>query len=193
MTAIKTAPSAPATQHAPVTSAWKIDPVHSTIGFAVKHMMISTVRGRFTSFDATVTLDEHEPANSIVSVTVETASVDTRAEQRDAHLRTSDFFDAVNHPQITFVGRRIVGDINGKFKLVGDFTIRGVTRELVLDASFEGTGKDPWGGDRRAFAARGRINRYDFGLEWNQGLEAGGFLVSPEVRIEIEAQFVRQG
>ncbi|MGQ0647922.1 MAG: YceI family protein [Gemmatimonadaceae bacterium] len=173
------------------TSTWTIDPSHSTVGFSVKHLMISTVRGRFLSYNATITLDEANPLRSRVEATVETNSVDTRSELRDNHLRTSDFFDVANHPQLTFVSRRIEGDIEGAFKLIGELTMRGVTREVVFDASFEGTVRDPWGNDRRGFTARTKVNRYDFGLMWNQGLEAGGTTVSSDVKIEIEAEFVK--
>lgn len=170
---------------------WNIDPSHSTIGFAVKHLMISTVRGRFADFSGTITVNEAEPAKSTVSVTIQAGSIDTRAEQRDAHLRSPDFFDAEQHPTLTFVSKRVEGNPAGSFKVIGDLTIRGVTHEVALDATFDGTGKDPWGNERRAFSAQAKINREQFGLTWNQALEAGGLLVSPDVKIEVESQFVK--
>lgn len=170
---------------------WNIDPSHSTIGFAVKHLMISTVRGRFADFSGTISVNEAEPAKSTVSVTIKAASIDTRAEQRDAHLRSPDFFDAEQHPTLSFVSKRVEGNPAGSFKVIGDLTIRGVTHEVALDATFDGTGKDPWGNERRAFSAQAKINREQFGLTWNQALEAGGLLVSPDVKIEVESQFVK--
>ncbi len=170
---------------------WNIDPSHSTVGFSVKHMMISTVRGRFADFTAAITLDEANAANSSVNVSIASASVDTKFEQRDNHLRSADFFDVENHPKLTFASKRVEGNPNGDFKVIGDLTIRGVTREVVLNATFDGTGKDPWGNERRAFSASTMINREEFALTWNQGLEAGGLLVSRDVKIEIESQFVK--
>lgn len=172
-------------------STWKIDPTHTTVGFSVKHLMISTVRGRFANFTAVMQLDEAKPANSRVQVEVDAASVDTRAAQRDEHLRSPDFFDVANHPQLTFVSKRVEGDLGGDFKVIGDLTIRGITREVTLNARFDGQGKDPWGNERRAFTASTKINREEFGLLWNQALEAGGLLVSPDVKIEVESQFVK--
>jgi polyisoprenoid-binding protein YceI len=172
-------------------SQWNIDPSHSTIGFSVKHLMISTVRGRFADVKGTLTADEAEPTRSAVAIEIRSASVDTRSEQRDNHLRSADFFDADRHPVLTFASRKLEGDPKASFKLIGDLTIRGVTREVSLDAAFEGQGKDPWGNERRAFTATGKLNRHDFGLDWNQALEAGGLLVSPDVKLEIDAQFIR--
>lgn len=172
-------------------SNWNIDPSHSSVGFAVKHLMISTVRGRFAEVKGTLVSTETDPANANVSIEILAASVDTRSEQRDNHLRSADFFDVEKHPVLTFTSRKVVGDPSATFRLVGDLSIRGVTREVTLDATFEGRGKDPWGNERQAFTARGTLNRHDFGLDWNQALEAGGLLVSPEVKLEIDAQFIR--
>ena len=170
---------------------WNIDPTHSTVGFSVKHLMISTVRGRFSDYTATLNLDDATPANSALEVSISTASVDTRTEQRDNHLRSPDFFDVANHPELTFKSTNIQGDVNGTFTILGDLTIRGTTRPVTLNASFEGAGKDPWGNERKAFTAMGKINREEFGLTWNQALEAGGLLVSSDVKLELEVQFVR--
>ncbi|MCC6317321.1 MAG: YceI family protein [Gemmatimonadaceae bacterium] len=170
---------------------WTIDPTHTNVGFAVKHLMISTVRGRFASFTGTISLDEQNPANSRVTASIDAGSIDTRAEQRDAHLRSADFFDADNHPTLDFVSTRVEGNVNGDFRIVGNLTIRGVTREIVLDAKFDGAIKDPWGNDRKAFSATGKINREAYGLVWNQILETGGLTVGNDVKIEIESEFVK--
>jgi polyisoprenoid-binding protein YceI len=175
----------------PETSTWQLDASHSSIGFSVKHLMIATVKGSFGTFEASLTGDEGNLSKAQVSAKIETASIDTANEQRDGHLRSPDFFDAENFPAITFVGKRIVGDAFGDFKIVGDLTIRGVTKEITLDATFEGRAKDPWGNSRLGYTAKGKINRTDFGLTWNQALEAGGVLVSEEVKISVEASFVK--
>ena len=172
---------------------WKLDATHSQVEFAVKHMMFTTVRGRFADVEGTVVLDAGAPGRSSVDVTVRTASVDTRAADRDAHLRSPDFFDVEAHPTMTFRSRRVEGSLakpGDAFKVVGDLSIRGVTREVVLDARFEGTGTDPWGNARSGFSATTSLDRRDFGLTWNQALEAGGVLVAHEVRIELQAQAV---
>ncbi len=170
---------------------WQLDPSHSTLGFSVKHLMISTVRGRFADFSGAVTLDEAAPGNSSVEVTIDAASIDTRSEQRDNHLRSADFFDSATFPQLTFKSTRVQGDVSGDFTVFGDLTIRGVTREVALRGSYEGAGRDPWGNERKAYNLSTKINREEFGLTWNQALETGGLLVSPEVKIEIEAQVLK--
>lgn len=173
------------------TSTWKIDPAHSALEFAVRHLMISTVRGRFGEVEGTLTYDEADPRASKVEVTIPTKNIDTRADQRDAHLRSPDFFDVERFPAITFVSKRIEGDVAGEFRLIGDLTIRDVTREVTLDVESQGRGRDPWGGERMGFQARGKIERGAFGLNWNQALEAGGVLVGDEIKLELDAQFVR--
>ena len=170
---------------------WNIDPAHTTVEFAVKHLMITTVKGRFADVRGTLTTDEASPDASAIRVEIGTASIDTRNEQRDAHLRSADFFDVETHPTLVFEGKRVDGDVTGGFRLVGDLTIRGVTREITLDVENEGTARDPWGGERSAFSAKGKFSRADFGLTWNQALEAGGVLVSDDVKIEAEVQFVK--
>lgn len=176
----------------PETTTWQLDASHSSIGFSVKHLMIATVKGSFGSYDASFSGDENDLSKAAVTVKIDAASIDTANDQRDAHLRSPDFFDAEQYPAITFAGKRIVGDPFGDFKIVGDLTIRGVTKEITLDATFEGRAKDPWGNSRLGYAAKGKINRTDFGLNWNQALEAGGVLVSEEVKISVEASFVRK-
>jgi polyisoprenoid-binding protein YceI len=171
---------------------WQIDPAHTSVEFAVKHMMIATVKGRFAEVAAELELDEENPAKSRVAVAVDVASIDTRQDQRDAHLRSPEFFDAETHPKLTFASKRIDGSLDGDFRIVGDLTMRGVTREVTLDASFGGDGKDPWGNARRAFTAKGKVDRRDYGLTWNQTLETGGILVSDDVKISIDAEFVKK-
>jgi polyisoprenoid-binding protein YceI len=169
-----------------------LDAAHSNVGFSVRHMMISNVRGAFGKVSGEVSYDPARPEQTRLSVTVDVASIDTREEKRDAHLRSADFFDADSHPHMTFVSRA-VRQGGGGLQLVGDLTIRGTTREITLaidDLTPEHT--DPWGGRRIGATARGSIRRSDFGMRWNAALEAGGVLVADEVKIEIEAQLVRQ-
>ncbi|HEY2434479.1 MAG TPA: YceI family protein [Vicinamibacterales bacterium] len=175
----------------PVTSTWKIDPAHSHVEFAVKHLMISTVRGRFAGVEGTVRLDDSTPAAAGVDVTIDVASIDTREPRRDEHLRSSDFFDAERFPRITFSAQRIADRHAETFKLPGDLTIHGVTRPIVLDVVGAGSVKDPWGGERRGFSATAAVRRSDFGLTWNQALEAGGVLVGDEVKILLELELLR--
>lgn len=174
------------------TTTWQYDPTHSTVEFAVRHLMISTVKGHFPEVTAAITVDESDPASQRLTATIQVASIDTRQPDRDKHLRSADFFDAEKYPTITFIGTRIEGEVTGDFKLIGDLTIRGTTRPITLDVTAEGRGKDPWGGERIAFSAKGKIDRSAFGLTWNQALETGGVMVSDEVKISIDAQFVRQ-
>ena len=180
-----------ATVSSPATTTWKIDPSHTHADFAVRHLMISTVKGRFAEVQGTVRTDESNPAASQVDVTIGVSSIDTREPQRDAHLRSADFFDADNFPQITFRSTRVDGR-GDSFKLTGDLTIRGTTREVVLDVTTEGRGKDPWGGERAGFSASTRIKRSDFGLTWNQLLETGGLAVSDDVKISLDVQLVQK-
>lgn len=170
---------------------WTLDPAHTSIEFAVRHLMISTVRGRFGKFSGRLTVDDAHPSIVDVQVEIETASVDTREEKRDAHLRSADFFDADTHPTLSFSGGQVQGNVNGTFKLHGDLTIRGITKPITLVVEKLGTMKDPWGNEKQGFTASTTVNRLDFGLRWNVALEAGGVLVADEVRITIEAQFAR--
>jgi len=170
---------------------WTIDPDHTVVEFAVKHMMISTVKGHFGGVSGAIELDEEDVTQSSVSVEIDAATVDTRAEQRDAHLRSADFFDVENHPKITFRSRRVERTGDDTFRVVGDLTIRGVTKEVVLETTDLGRGKDPWGGERVAFEATTSINREEFGLTWNAALEAGGVLVGPTVKITLAVQAVK--
>jgi polyisoprenoid-binding protein YceI len=182
-----------ATTQAPVkSSTWKIDPSHSNVEFAVKHLMITTVKGRFADVEGEIVIADGAPSRSTVTATLKAASIDTRTGQRDDHLRSADFLDAANFPEITFKSTRITGDASD-FKVVGNLTIRGVTREITLDATNEGSAKDPWGGDRIAFSATTKLDRRDFGLTWNQAIEAGGVVVGNDVKVSIDVQAVKQG
>jgi polyisoprenoid-binding protein YceI len=175
----------------PTTGTYTIDASHSHVGFKVRHLMVSKTRGRFTDFEAVVAIAE-QPLESTLEVSVDLASVDTRDAQRDEHLRAADFFDVANHPTMTYrsTGVREVGA--GRFAVDGELSLRGITKPLSLDVTFDGTATDPWGGERAAFTATAEIDREDFGLTWNQALETGGVLLGKKVEIEIEAELVRQ-
>ena len=182
-----------ATSKTPIVgTSWQIDPAHTLAEFAVKHLMITTVRGRFGSVKGSVHVDSAKPLRPDIRIIIDAASIDSREPKRDEHLKSPDFLDVAKYPTISFVGKRLEGDITGEFRLIGDLTIRGVTREVALDASFEGQTKDPWGGERLGFSATARLNRKDFDLRWNVALEAGGVLVGDDVRIMIDAQLVKQ-
>lgn len=174
----------------PAPGTWTIDPSHSTVGFSVRHLMVSKVRGRFGAFTGSIEIGER-PEDSSVEVAIEAASIDTRDERRDAHLRSGDFLDAERHPALAFrsTGLRPTG--GRRFHLDGALTIRGVTRPVTLEAELDAVGPDPWGGTRAGFTASTEIDREQWGLTWNQALETGGVLVGKQVRIEIEAQVVR--
>jgi polyisoprenoid-binding protein YceI len=180
---------------AETTTTWTIDPAHSSVELAVKHMMFTTVRGRFKDFKGTVVVDEQNPDNSTVEVEIAAASIDTGVADRDGHLRSADFLDVEQFPTITFRSKRVEGAMKQEgdsFRVTGDLTIRGTSFEVTLDCVYEGTGKDPWGGTRAGARATTRIDRRDWGLKWNQALETGGILVANEVRIEVEVQAVKQ-
>lgn len=176
------------------TTTWQIDPTHSAVEFAVKHMMFTTVRGRFKDIQGTIEFDEQNPANSRVDVTIGAASIDTGVADRDGHLRSGDFLNADEFPTLTFRSTRVEGAAKGegdRLEVTGELTIRGVAKEVTLDAVYEGTGKDPWGGTRAGVRATAKIDRRDWGLTWNQALETGGILVGNDIRIEIEMQAVQ--
>ena len=172
------------------TSVWKLDPSHTTVEFSARHLMITTVKGRIADVEGTVTVNGSTPETAVVEATLKAASIDTRTEQRDQHLRSADFLDVENFPAVTFRSTTI-GGTKEQFMMTGDLTIRGTTKPVTLDVTYEGTGKDPWGGERMGFSAAGKIDRRDFGLTYNQALEAGGVLVSNEIKIHIDAQLVR--
>jgi polyisoprenoid-binding protein YceI len=163
---------------------WQIDPAHTGVEFAVKHMMVATVRGRFTEVSGTVT----EGEEVTVDVTIPTASITTGVDQRDTHLRSADFFDTGRYPEMRFTGKLVKGSITEGGRLEGELTIRGVTKPVTLEVEAHGEGKDPWGNLKRGYTATGRLNRTDFGLTWNQALETGGVLVSDTVRLTLDVQ-----
>lgn len=174
---------------------WQLDPAHSSVEFSVKHMMMTTVRGRFKDVQATLTADEAHPEGCCVEVKLATASLDTGVPDRDAHLRSADFFDVERYPQITFSSKTLKGDFKQQgdhFRMIGELTIRDTTMAIELDCEFEGRGKDPWGKERAGFTARTEIDRREWGLRWNQAIETGGVLVATKVKIDVEVQFVRQ-
>jgi len=166
-----------------------IDQAHTQIGFAVKHMMVSTVRGQFRQYRGSVQIDPADFTQSRFEGEVDVASIDTGNAQRDDHLRTSDFFDAPNHPQITFRSSRVEPRSESEFVVHGDLTIRGVTKPIALDVEFHGTSKNPLGKTVAGLTARSTINRRDFGVSYNAILEAGGVAVGEKVKLEIEAEF----
>ena len=172
--------------------AWVIDSAHSEINFSARHMMISTVRGRFEKFSGTVNFDEAEPARTTVDVQIEAASVNTKEAQRDGHLKSPDFFDAEKYPHLTFKSKRVEVVDDHHARLYGDLTIRDVTKPVVLDVEYAGQAKSPWGTFSAGFSAQTKINREDWGLTWNQALETGGVLVGKDVTISIEVEIVKQ-
>ncbi|MFQ5854411.1 MAG: YceI family protein [Anaerolineae bacterium] len=171
---------------------WTIDPAHTLLEFSAKHMMFTTVRGRFQEFSGMLDVNEDDLTQSSVEGTVNVASLTTGTDDRDDHLRSPDFFDVENYPTITFKSTRIEPVDGNRFKLVGDLTIKDVTREIVLDTTYEGPHKDPWGNPRILFSGDTTLNRKDFGLTWNVPLEAGGWLVGDEIKINVELQAVQQ-
>lgn len=175
----------------PAVGTFAIDPSHTELGFAVRHMAVSKVRGRFSIFQGTIDIAE-DPADSKVSITIDARSVDTRDETRDNHLRTNDFFDVENHPTWTFDSTSVTGVSPTSWKVEGDLTIRGVTRPVTLDVALEGVVKDPYGNHRVGFSASTSINRDDFGVSFGAVMETGGLVVAKKVDIQIEAEAVLQ-
>jgi polyisoprenoid-binding protein YceI len=174
---------------------WQLDPAHSSVEFSVKHMMMTTVRGRFKEMRGTLEADEEHPEGCCVDVEILTASIDTGVPDRDAHLRSADFLDVDHYPTITFHSTTAEGDFAGegdRFRVIGDLTIRDTTMPVTLDCVYQGRGKDPWGKERAGFSASTQIDRREWGLMWNQAIETGGVLVANAVRVEIEVQFVKQ-
>jgi len=170
--------------------AWQLDPTHSSISFSGKHMLVATVRGHFRSWQVDADVDETNLANSKGTVRIDATSLDTGVEQRDNHLRSTDFFDTEHHPQILFQVKRIEPNSHGA-RLVGDLTIRGITREVTMDGEVDGPIDDPWGGKRIGLSAEGKLNRKDWGLDWNVPLSAGGILVGEQIKITIDAELVK--
>ena len=171
---------------------WIIDSAHTEVNFTVRHMMISNVRGQFQKLNGTVEFDEANPANSKVNVQIEAASVNTKDEKRDGHLKSPDFFDAEKYPYLTFKSKRVeVKDAN-RARLIGDLTIRDVTKEVSLDVEYNGLAKSPWGTTNAGFSAKTSIKRKEWNLNWNVALETGGWLVGDDINITIELELVQQ-
>ena len=176
---------------ATAVNTWTIDASHTIAEFAVRHMMVSTVKGRFAKLEGVIHADETNPLASSVTVSIDVASIDTRDDQRDAHLRANDFFNAEKFPKITFASKRVERVDAENYRVIGDLTIRDVTKEVVLDTEFEGQVRDPFGNQRAGFTARTQINRGDFGVSFNGVLEAGGVIVSDKVKITLHLEAVR--
>ncbi len=172
---------------ADLTGTWVIDAGHSTVGFAVKHAMISTTRGKFNSFAGEATIDAANPEASSAFIEIDATSVDTGSEQRDGHLRSADFWDAENNPKITFrsTSSKLDGD---DLIMTGDLTIKGITKPVDIKWEFNGVGGDPWGTVKAGFEGTATINRADWGVSWNAALETGGFLVSDKVKLVLEIE-----
>ena len=177
---------------ASLTGTYTIDPSHSRFGFVVRHAMVSKVRGQFNEFEGTINVDAAEPTRSSAELVIKTASIDTRNAERDAHLRSNDFFAMEEYPEIRFVSTGIEqGEDEDHFKVTGDLTIRGVTKPITFDLEFTGAAIDPWGNTRIGFEGSTVVNRKDWGVSWNAPLEAGGVLVSEKVTIEFEVEGIK--
>lgn len=171
---------------------WVLDAAHSEIGFKVKHLMLTNVKGEFKTFEASIYTTGDDFMSAEIDFWLDPASVDTRNADRDNHLRSADFFDVENHKQISFVANTYEAvDNDGSYELYGDLTIKGITHRIKLDVEFGGVMTDPWGNKKAGFTINGKINRKDWGLNWNAALEAGGVLVSDEVRISCEVQLMK--
>jgi polyisoprenoid-binding protein YceI len=174
---------------------WTLDPAHTSVELSVRHMMFTKVRGRFDDVEGTLVIDDDDPNRSKVHVQIGAASIDTGVGDRDKHLRSADFLDADRYPTLTFESKRVEGAMDregDRFRVVGDLTIRGTTREVTLDVLYAGRGQDPWGSQRAGFEASTKIDRREWGLTWNQALEAGGILVGNEISVELGVQAVQQ-
>lgn len=170
---------------------WNIDTAHSAVHFSVRHMVVSKTRGRFTKWSGQIAFDPGNPAASSVQVTIDPASVNTEDAQRDAHLRSPDFFDVEKYPQASFKSTKVEEAGSDKYRITGDLTVHGVTKPVILETVFEGSAKDPWGGERAGFAATASLDRREFGLGWNKVLEAGGVLVGDKIELTLEIEAVK--
>lgn len=174
------------------TTKWSLDPTHSEIGFKVKHLMFTNVSGSFKTFTASAETEGDDFNNATISFSADVESVHTNNEQRDQHLKSADFFDAASFPTLSFTATTFAAKADGEYELTGDLTMHGVTHPVTLTAEFGGIVKDPWGNIKAGFSLNGKINRKDFGLNWNAVLETGGVMVSEEVKIHAEIQLVKQ-
>lgn len=173
-------------------STWNIDPDHSSVGFTVKHLMVSNVKGNFNKHTGTVDINDKDISKSKVEVTIDTASINTNVQKRDEHLRSADFFDVAKYPTMTFVSKKVAKAGKDTLKVTGDLTLHGVTRPVVLTVDpLSKESKDPWGNIRRGTTATAKIDRKDFGLTWNKGLETGGVLVGDEITISLEIELIK--
>ena len=182
----------PPTTLSELSGTYTIDPSHTRIGFVARHAMVTKVRGAFNEFEGSATVDVNDATRSRVSLAIQAASIDTRNGQRDAHLRSNDFFDMETHPEISFVSTDVHA-IDGNYRVTGDLTIKGVTKPVVVDFEYTGTAIDPYGNTRVGFEGQTTINRKDWGVNWNAALEAGGVLVSEKVTLEFEISAIRTG
>ena len=191
MTTIETTPITRIVDGTEVPGAgeYELDAAHSHVGFSVRHMMVSKTKGRFAEVTGTIRIGE-DPLESSVDVEIPVASIDTRDESRDGHLRSADFFDAEQHPVLRYRSTSVTPVGKDRWRVDGELTVRGITQPVPLDVTFEGGAKDPWGGSRIGFTAKAELDREAFGLTWNQALETGGVLVGKQVRIEIDAEGV---
>jgi polyisoprenoid-binding protein YceI len=176
---------------APAAGVYAIDPSHSNLGVTARHLMVSKVRGFFSGVSGSITIAD-DPLASSVELTVQADTIDTRDEQRDGHLKGADFLDVENYPELTFRSTKVEQVKNENFRVTGDLTIRGVTKPVVVELEYRGEAKDPWGGTRILFEARGEIDREEFGITWNAALETGGVLVSKKLAFEFETEAVKQ-
>lgn len=175
-----------------IASTWNIDPDHSNIGFKVRHLMVSNVKGNFVKHSGVVEINDKDITKSKVNVTIETGSINTNVQKRDEHLRSADFFDAAKFPAMTFVSRKVAKARKGALTVTGDLTLHGITKEVVLHVEpLSKESKDPWGNFRRGTSATATINRKDFGLIWNKALETGGVMIGDEVTISLEVELVK--
>ncbi|MEO7977506.1 YceI family protein [Flavobacterium sp.] len=174
------------------TTKWAIDPTHSEIGFKVKHMMFTNVSGKFLTYDATITTEGDDFENAAIEFSGDIASIDTANADRDGHLKSADFFDAENHPKLTFKASSFKKINDEKYEITGDLNIRGIAKTVTFPVEFSGILTDPWGNTKVGLSIEGKINRKDWGLNWNSALETGGVLVGEEVKLNIELQFAKQ-
>ena len=174
-----------------LTGDYTLDPAHTRLGFVARHAMITKVRGQFDEFDSRAHIDFTDPSQCSAEIMIEAASIDTRNEQRDGHLRTNDFFDIPNHPKITYRSTAVEKVDDATYRLTGDLTIRGVTNPVTIDFEFTGAAKDPFGNQRVGFEGSTVVNRKDWGIEWNAPLETGGVLVSEKITIEVEVSAIQ--
>jgi polyisoprenoid-binding protein YceI len=179
------------TDFSTLTGTYAIDASHSRFGFVARHAMVTKVRGSFNEFEGTATIDGANPSNSSVNVTIKVDSIDTRNKQRDDHIRTNDFLDVANYPEITFVSTAIEHAGGDEFQVTGDLTVRGITKSISFPLEFQGAATDPFGNSRIGFEGSVVINRKDWGVNWNAALEAGGVLVSEKVTLEFEISAVK--